>query len=58
MQELKDKIRYEYRVTDRGAAVDIRTGNAKETRAVHEFLRFQISDHQTGDSSKQQSRGN
>jgi hypothetical protein len=29
--------------------VSIKTANAEALAAVHEFLRFQIEDHQTGD---------
>ncbi len=37
--------------TARGARVVIRTANPEALEAVHAFLRFQISDHRTGDSS-------
>jgi hypothetical protein len=49
MQKLKSEISYKYRETPQGAAVDIRSANRDAIAAVHEFLRFQISDHRTGD---------
>ncbi len=49
MQRLKSEITYKYVETERGARVQISTANAQALKAVHEFLRFQIRDHQTGD---------
>ena len=49
MQKLKSEISFRFRQTPRGAAVDIVTTNPDALPAVHEFLRFQISDHRTGD---------
>ena len=37
-------------VDRRGDQVRIATSNPEALRAVHEFLRFQIRDHRTGDS--------
>lgn len=50
MQKLKSEIRYAYEKTERGARVLLATKNAEGLAAVHEFLRFQIKDHETGDS--------
>ena len=50
MQELKDEIKYDFEETDRGAAVRISTKNPKALSAIHDFLRFQIKEHKTGDS--------
>ena len=50
MQELKDEIKYDFEEIDRGAAVRISTKNPKALKAIHEFLRFQIKEHKTGDS--------
>lgn len=52
MERLKAEIRYEYEETERGARVNIMTRNAEALAAVHEFLRFQIKDHETGDSAE------
>jgi hypothetical protein len=45
-------IRYAYSDTPNGGAVSIATANADARAAVHEFLRFQISDHATGDAKE------
>ena len=50
MQELKDEIKYNYEEIDRGAAVRISTKNPNAFKAIHDFLRFQIKEHKTGDS--------
>ena len=50
MQELKSDINYKYVQTKRGGRVLISTANPKALDAIHEFLRFQIQDHQTGDT--------
>jgi hypothetical protein len=49
MQRLKAEIKYEFQKTDRGGTVRITTSNSEARKAVHEFLRFQIDDHRTGD---------
>jgi hypothetical protein len=49
MQKLKDEIKYEFEKTDRGGRVKISTTNPEALRAIHEFLRFQIKEHKTGD---------
>jgi len=46
---LRDQIRYQYLETNSGAQVRIRTENPRALNAVHKFLRFQITDHETGD---------
>lgn len=50
LQRLKSAISYQFEKTDKGGRVRITTINPDALRAVHEFLRFQISDHRTGDS--------
>jgi hypothetical protein len=52
MEKLHSEIRYQYQQTDGGAKIMISTTNPKALQAVHEFLRFQIDDHQTGDSTE------
>jgi len=49
MRKLKSQIKYKYEKTDLGARVILTTKNAEALAAVHEFLRFQINDHQTRD---------
>jgi hypothetical protein len=49
MKRLKAEISYEYVATDRGGRVQIATKNPEAIAAVHDFLRFQIQEHHTGD---------
>jgi hypothetical protein len=50
MKELKGDIKYDFEEIDRGAAVRISTQNPTALKAIHDFLRFQIKEHKTGDS--------
>jgi hypothetical protein len=50
MQALKGEIKYNYEEIDRGAAVRISTKNPTALKSIHDFLRFQIKEHKTGDS--------
>jgi hypothetical protein len=52
MKKLRADIAYSFQPTARGGRVEISTRNPSALRAVHEFLRFQIADHKTGDSTK------
>ena len=52
MKARKGLIRYSYQPTENGGMVRISTGDEKAKRAVHEFLRFQIRDHGTGDPTE------
>lgn len=52
MKRLREAIQYNLENTERGARIRITTKNAYAVAAVHEFLRFQIKDHQTGDSGE------
>jgi hypothetical protein len=49
MEKLHGEIHYQYEQTDVGAKIVIATNDAEALKAVHEFLRFQISEHKTGD---------
>ena len=49
MQKLKGEITYDFEEIDRGAAVRISTKNPTALKAIHDFLRFQIKEHKTGD---------
>ncbi len=51
MTAAKDRIRFSYVETAQGGRVDIFTADAGALGGVHEFLRFQIHDHRTGDST-------
>jgi hypothetical protein len=50
LQRLKAEITYRYEKLGRGGRVTISTKNAEAVEAIHDFLRFQIFDHMTGDS--------
>jgi hypothetical protein len=52
MAKLRSEIHYRYLETDRGAQIQIITANPDALEAIHAFLRFQISDHQTRDSTE------
>lgn len=49
MEEMKESINYQFEPTESGGRVRITTSDPGALQAVHEFLRFQIQDHQTGD---------
>jgi hypothetical protein len=49
MEKLHDQIHYKFQETEAGARVRISTEDKQAIKAVHEFLRFQIAEHQTGD---------
>lgn len=50
MKKLKSDIQYKFEETEKGAIVRITTRNPEALKAIHEFLRFQIKEHKTGDS--------
>jgi hypothetical protein len=50
MTRLKADIHYSFESVDRGGQVRIVTSNAEAIEAIHEFLRYQIRDHKTGDA--------
>ncbi len=50
MQKMKEAISYRYEEIEGGGRVRISTENREALAGIYEFLRFQISDHQTGDS--------
>jgi hypothetical protein len=50
MKRRSGEISYEVEETPLGARVVISTRNPRALEAIHQFLRFQIEDHRTGDS--------
>jgi hypothetical protein len=50
MRERKSRIKYAYEETPDGARVIIATTDRAAKTAVHNFLRYQIREHATGDS--------
>lgn len=49
MKHLRDKIKYTYSETANGGRVVISTADPDALAAIHNFLRFQIQQHNTGD---------
>ena len=49
MQKLKQAMSYKYENVESGGQVVISTSDPEALKAVHEFLRFQINEHNTGD---------
>ena len=49
MKQLKGAIGYQFKETERGASIKISTTDAHALKAIHEFLKFQIVEHKTGD---------
>ena len=49
MKKEKDKISYKFQSTDAGGKVIIHTDDSAALEAVHEYLRYQIREHKTGD---------
>ena len=49
MGKLKSAITYKYEELDRGGRLRISSKDPAAIAAIHEFLRFQIQDHETGD---------
>ncbi|MEO7795078.1 MAG: hypothetical protein ABIV06_09930 [Thermoanaerobaculia bacterium] len=50
LQRLKETVDYLYGDLAHGGRVEIRTTHPEALDAIHKFLRFQIEDHQTGDT--------
>jgi hypothetical protein len=46
----KNRIGYTYSETPSGGRIDIVTSDAAALAALHDFLRYQIAEHHTGDS--------
>lgn len=50
LTELKSKLVYRYAETRNGGRVDITSSDPAAVAAVHDFLKYQIAEHKTGDS--------
>jgi hypothetical protein len=50
LKRLRKKIRYRLESMESGGKVIITTANAEALHAIWDFLRFQITEHKTGDS--------
>ena len=51
MKEKRAEISYSFEELPTGGRVRIKTKNPDALKAIYEFLRFQISDHHTGDTT-------
>jgi hypothetical protein len=49
MKKLKGRIQYEFSENAGGAFIRMSTGDPAALKAIHEFLRYQIKEHMTGD---------
>jgi hypothetical protein len=56
MKEKRAQISYSFGEVAAGGIVRIKTADRESLKAIHEFLRFQIADHHTGDSPDLSSR--
>ena len=56
MKEKRAQISYLFEEVAAGGKVQIKTADPQSLKAIHEFLRFQIADHHTGDSPDLSSR--
>jgi hypothetical protein len=52
MKVLKSKITYRYESVERGGRVVIQTKDSDALGAIHEYLRYQIREHKTADSTE------
>ena len=52
LKRLSGQIQYQFEPTRQGGRVVITTKNSEALAAIHEFLRFQIREHRTGDPTE------
>jgi TusA-related sulfurtransferase len=52
MNEKRTEISYTFEELPPGGTVRIKTTNPDALKAIHDFLRFQIEDHHTGDTTE------
>jgi hypothetical protein len=50
LKKKKASIHWNFEDTEQGGRIVASTSDAKARQAIHDFLRFQIQDHRTGDS--------
>jgi hypothetical protein len=56
LARLKARLMYKFVETSNGGRVNIVTTDSEALAAVHQFLKFQIADHVTGDSTQVRKR--
>jgi hypothetical protein len=49
MKKLKAEIQYKFEKTNTGGMIQITSENPEAQAAIHDFLKFQIQEHKTGD---------
>ena len=49
MKRLHDRIAYKYEEVERGGRIRVTTADADALAAVHDFMKFQVSEHRTKD---------
>ncbi len=52
LQKLRSEVSYTFSEIENGGRVRIKTNNQEALASLFEFLRFQITDHQTGDTTE------
>lgn len=52
MKRLISEINFGYQEMEKGGRVSISSANSEAVTAIHDFLRFQIDDHKTGDPTE------
>jgi hypothetical protein len=52
MKDKRAELSYSFEELPAGGRVRIKTTNPDGLKAVHDFLRFQIEDHHTGDTAE------
>jgi hypothetical protein len=52
MKEKRTEISYRFEELQAGGTVHIKTTDPDALKAIHDFLRFQIEDHHTGDTTE------
>jgi hypothetical protein len=50
MKLMKSAIHYAYEEMPSGGRVRIKSGDSIAVASIHDFMRFQITEHQTGDA--------
>ncbi|HEX6099824.1 MAG TPA: hypothetical protein VF432_26160 [Thermoanaerobaculia bacterium] len=52
MEQLRGDIAYRYQSVDAGGRIRITTRSAEALAAIHDFLRFQVTEHRTANTGK------
>lgn len=52
MERRFDAIAFQYEEVDRGGRIRMTTQNGEALAAIHDFMKFQVTEHRTGDTGK------